>query len=121
MEFDIYQIDAFSAMPLKGNPAAVIPLSEWLPDSMLQAIANENNLSETAFFVKNGDIFRIRWFTPSNEVKLCGHATLAAAYVLFHELGYTQDVLAFDSLSSLVFSSPVAAIAFFLKSIDFFV
>ena len=99
MELNIYQIDAFSSAVLKGNPAAVILLDKWLPDDVLQAIANENNLSETVYVVKNEDRFNIRWFTPLSEVELCGHATLAVAFVLFHELGYPHDVIYFDSLS----------------------
>lgn len=82
----IYQVDAFTDKLFGGNPAAVCPLAQWLDDDKMQQIAMENNLAETVFFVKNGDIFEIRWFTPTVEVDLCGHATLAAAYVLFfHE------------------------------------
>ena len=99
MKYTIYQIDAFAEQPFEGNPAAVVPLDEWLPDATMQAVAEENNLSETAFFVPANDSFHIRWFTPNKEVKLCGHATLAAAYVLFNILGYKQGVLSFDSLS----------------------
>ena len=87
MEIPIYQVDAFSSGAFAGNPAAVCPLEEWLPDETLQAIAAENNLSETAYFVRTGERFALRWFTPGCEVDLCGHATLASAYVLFHELG----------------------------------
>jgi PhzF family phenazine biosynthesis protein len=83
MQQKIYQIDAFADRVFTGNPAAVCPLQEWLPDSLLQEIAMENNLSETAFYVKEGDRYQIRWFTPRVEVDLCGHATLAAAFVLF--------------------------------------
>lgn len=101
MKLDLYQIDAFSNKVLKGNPAAVIPLQAWLPDAVLQAIANENNLSETVYFVKNNDThsYEIRWFTPLNEVKLCGHATLACAYVLFEKLKYPGHEIRFSSLS----------------------
>jgi PhzF family phenazine biosynthesis protein len=99
MELPIYQVDAFSASVFKGNPAAVCPLPSWLPDGKLQAIATENNLSETAFFVRNGVNFQLRWFTPACEVDLCGHATLASAYVLFRELGEPGDILRFDTKS----------------------
>lgn len=95
----IYQIDAFAEKPFEGNPAAVIPLQEWLSDGIMQKIAEENNLAETAFFVPADDNFHIRWFTPKKEVKLCGHATLASAYVLFNILNYTRDTVVFDSLS----------------------
>jgi len=95
----IYQIDAFAEKPFEGNPAAIVPLDEWLPDATMQAIAEENNLSETAFFVPANDGFHIRWFTPNKEVELCGHATLASAYVLFNLLDYPQEVVSFDSLS----------------------
>lgn len=84
MKLKQYQIDAFSTKVFGGNPAAVVPLREWLPDAVLQAVAEENNLSETAFFVPSGSGYALRWFTPLAEVDLCGHATLAAAYVLFH-------------------------------------
>ena len=103
MEMRIYQVDAFSSAPFAGNPAAVCPLEEWLPDETLQAIAAENNLSETAYFVRTGERFALRWFTPGCEVDLCGHATLASAYVLFHELGaaegVTGDTVRFDTKS----------------------
>jgi predicted PhzF superfamily epimerase YddE/YHI9 len=82
----LYQIDAFADRPFTGNPAAVCPLETWLPDTVMQEIAAENNLSETAFFVPEGDGWRLRWFTPTTEVDLCGHATLAAAYVVFNVL-----------------------------------
>ncbi|MFM0359868.1 PhzF family phenazine biosynthesis protein [Paraburkholderia sediminicola] len=84
MKLPIFQIDAFSDKVFKGNYAAVVPLERWLPDSLMQAIATENNLSETAFFVKNaGGAFDIRWFSPLAEIAFCGHATLASAYVIF--------------------------------------
>lgn len=96
----IYQVDAFADNLFSGNPAAVCPLNEWLPDTLLQQLAMENNLSETAFFVANNDgSYYIRWFTPGVEVALCGHATLASAYVLFNELGYAQDLIRFQSKS----------------------
>jgi len=99
MEIPIYQVDAFSSAAFGGNPAAVCPLEEWLPDETLQAIAAENNLSETAYFVRTGDRFALRWFTPGCEVDLCGHATLASAHVLFQELGIKDDTLRFDTKS----------------------
>lgn len=99
MKLDIYQIDAFAERPFEGNPAAVVPLEDWLPDSIMQAIAEENNLAETAFFVPSPDGFHIRWFTPTKEVALCGHATLASAYALFNFLGWQEKVVSFDSLS----------------------
>src|SRR5262252_841970 len=83
MELPIYQVDAFSSVVFRGNPAAVCPLEAWLPDETLQAIACENNLSETAFYVRQGDRYQLRWFTPTVEVDLCGHATLATAHVLW--------------------------------------
>ncbi|MDH3355040.1 MAG: PhzF family phenazine biosynthesis isomerase, partial [Chromatiales bacterium] len=83
MELKIYQVDAFTDHLFSGNPAAVCPLDRWLPDSTMQKIAMENNLSETAFFIEEGDGFHIRWFTPSTEIQLCGHATLASAFVYF--------------------------------------
>nr|WP_225778646.1 PhzF family phenazine biosynthesis protein [Pseudomonas sp. Marseille-Q3773] len=99
MQLEIFQVDAFSADPFGGNPAAVIPLGSWLPDDLLQRIAEENNLSETAYFVRNGEAFDLRWFTPSVEVDLCGHATLASAYVLFEHLGEPAEVLRFNTRS----------------------
>ena len=87
MRLPLYQIDAFvTDHPFSGNPAAVCPLTAWLPEDAMQAIAAENNLSETAFFVPEGDGYRLRWFTPTTEVDLCGHATLASAYVVFRWL-----------------------------------
>ena len=91
MSLHLYQVDAFTNRLFGGNPAAVVPLSEWLPDHVLCAISAENNLSETAFFVPaidNGADFHLRWFTPTVEVDLCGHATLASAFVLFSELAW---------------------------------
>jgi len=102
MEISLYQIDAFASKLFNGNPAAVCPLNEWLPDELMQSIAEENNLSETAFFVPKGDGFHIRWFTPKSEVDLCGHATLATAYVLFNILGYKKDKISFDSRSGIL-------------------
>jgi PhzF family phenazine biosynthesis protein len=91
----LYQVDAFTDHVFGGNPAAVIPLKEWLTDDKMQRIAMENNLSETAFFVKEGDFFHIRWFTPVMEVDLCGHATLASAHVIFNHMKYEEDIVQF--------------------------
>lgn len=99
MKIDIYQVDAFAQRPFEGNPAAVCPLEKWLPDDLMQSIAMENNLSETAFFVLEEDGYRIRWFTPLAEVDLCGHATLAAAWVLFHCLEVEGNEVRFLSRS----------------------
>lgn len=97
----IYQVDAFTSEIFRGNPAAVMPLGEWLPDSVLQAVAAENNLSETAFLVPeakdSATDFHIRWFAPGAEVPLCGHATLASAWVLFNRLGWKSDSIRFRS------------------------
>jgi len=98
----LYQIDAFSDKLFGGNPAAVIPLEQWLPDTLMQDIAMENNLSETVFFVpskKEGIDFDIRWFTPALEINLCGHATLASGYVLFNLLGFVKPAIKFHSKS----------------------
>ena len=95
----LYQVDAFASQVFQGNPAAVCPLEAWLDDNVMQQIAAENNLSETAFFVPNADGFDIRWFTPTVEVDLCGHATLASAYVLFEQLAFKGDTLVFQSKS----------------------
>jgi PhzF family phenazine biosynthesis protein len=94
---EIYQVDAFAKEIFQGNPAAIIPLKEWLPDGLLQQIAMENNLSETAYFVPEGGGFLIRWFTPTVEVALCGHATLATGHVLFEHLGYSGDTIVFHT------------------------
>src|SRR5512133_3189510 len=102
MKLQIFQADAFASSLFKGNPAAVVPLSEWLPDELMQQIAAENNLSETAFFVPEGDHFHIRWFTPKAEVKLCGHATLATAHVIFNELGFQAERIEFNSKSGIL-------------------
>jgi PhzF family phenazine biosynthesis protein len=95
----IYQVDAFTDRLFAGNPAAVCPLDDWLPDATLQSVAAENNLSETAFFAPEGDGFRLRWFTPTVEVDLCGHATLASAWVLFYRLGHPTDAIRFQTRS----------------------
>lgn len=97
MNLKIYQVDAFTDTLFKGNSAAVCPLSEWLPDDILLKIAAENNLSETAFYVPKEEHFEIRWFTPTGEVDLCGHATLATAYVLHHWENYKQEIIHFYS------------------------
>jgi len=99
MKLTIYQIDAFADKLFTGNPAAVIPLDKWIDDSLMQQLAMENNLAETAFFVPKGNDFEIRWFTPALEINLCGHATLASAFVLFNFLGYKKDSLTFHSKS----------------------
>lgn len=99
MRLPIYQVDAFSARIFAGNPAAVMPLETWLPDATLQAIAAENNLSETAFFVREGTGWRLRWFTPRSEVDLCGHATLATAHVMRAKLGLWSGRIAFETRS----------------------
>lgn len=104
MRLPIYQIDAFAPRPFSGNPAAVCPLDAWLPDALMQDIAAENNLSETAYFVPEGDRFTIRWFTPTREVALCGHATLASAYLLIEHLAAggdgRRDGVVFESMHS---------------------
>ena len=98
----IYQVDAFNNQIFKGNPAAVIPLKKWISTELMQNIAEENNLSETVFFVEKGDFFEIKWFTPTCEVDLCGHATLAAAHIIFSELNYSKSELRFDSKSGIL-------------------
>ena len=99
MKLDIYQVDAFTEKVFEGNPAAVCPLKEWVSDEVLQKIAEENNLSETAFFVPEDRGFTLRWFTPAAEVDLCGHATLAAAYVLYEHLGFSGPEISFSTRS----------------------
>ena len=99
MELPLYQVDAFTDRRFSGNPAAVVPLRAWLDDELLAAIALENNLSETAFFVPEGDGFRLRWFTPACEVKLCGHATLATAFVLMTLIEPERSEVAFETRS----------------------
>ncbi len=93
----IYQADAFTDQLFGGNPAAVCPLTEWLPDTLMQKIAAENNLAETAFFVKNDQGYHLRWFTPEYEIDLCGHATLASAHILFTELNYNEQEIHFST------------------------
>jgi len=93
MNLTIYQVDAFTKEVFGGNPAAVCPLEEWLADDVMQNIALENNLSETAFFVKKNNVYEIRWFTPTIEIDLCGHATLASAFVIFNHLGELNSII----------------------------
>jgi len=102
MDIRIYQIDAFTPELFRGNPAAVCPLETWLPDDLMQKIAMENNLAETAFYVRTEDRFRIRWFTPAVEVDLCGHATLAASHVIFHYDLYPGSTIELDSRSGIL-------------------
>ncbi len=97
MKLSIYQVDAFTHEPFQGNPAAVVPLDAWPPDEVMQSIAAENNLAETAFFVQRDDVFEIVWFTPTCEIELCGHATLASSYVIFDELRYAADTITFKT------------------------
>ncbi len=100
MKIKIFQIDAFTDTLFKGNPAAVCPLDNWLDDTLLQEIAKENNLAETAFFVQQTENqFHLRWFTPEFEMDLCGHATLASAFVLFEELGHPGEEIKFNTRS----------------------
>lgn len=103
MKFKQFQVDAFTDKVFGGNPAAVVPLLSWLDDSLLQAIAEENNLSETAFFVASKKGFQLRWFTPTKEIALCGHATLATAHVIFESLGYAKQVIIFETRSGELF------------------
>jgi len=100
MRIPLYQVDAFTNHLFGGNPAAVCPLEQWLEDDILQNIAAENNLSETAYFVARKDGYELRWFTPEIEMDLCGHATLASAHVLFEYLGHTADSIKFVSPKS---------------------
>lgn len=99
MKIPVYQVDAFASALFTGNPAAVCPLAEWLPTGLMQNIAQENNLSETVFFVPAANGYHIRWFTPEFEIDLCGHATLAASWVIFNRLGHASDTIIFESQS----------------------
>jgi len=100
MDISLYQVDAFAQRVFEGNPAAVCPLEKWLPNAVLQRIAEENNLSETAFLVPDGSDFHLRWFTPTFEIELCGHATLASAYALYEVLGHDhQSIICFNTMS----------------------
>lgn len=98
-ELPLYQVDAFARRVFEGNPAAVVPLDDLLPDDVLQAIAAENNLAETAFFIRSGGEYKLRWFTPATEVDLCGHATLASAFVIFEFLEPERESVTFDTCS----------------------
>ncbi|TKC06610.1 PhzF family phenazine biosynthesis protein [Pedobacter polaris] len=100
MKLPIYQVDAFTDQLFGGNPAAIVPLKEWLSAPQMQKIAVENNLAETAFFIPQGDHFELRWFTPELEIDLCGHATLATAHILFTALNYDKDVIHFHTLKA---------------------
>lgn len=100
MTIPIYQADAFTGQLFGGNPAAICPLTGWLPDEVMQKIAVENNLAETAFFVKTANGYLLRWFTPEYEIDLCGHATLASAHILFTELGHNSDTIYFETLKA---------------------
>lgn len=103
MKLPYYHVDAFTDRLFRGNPAGVILLSSgWLPEQVMQKIAYENNLSETAFIIEDGEDFGLRWFTPTIEVDLCGHATVAAAHVLFNEIGHKQDQIRFQTKSGIV-------------------
>ena len=105
MRIPYFQVNAFTKEPFRGNPAGVCMLEEWLSDDVLQRIAAENNLSETAFFITEGDRFRLRWLTPTVEVDLCGHATLVTAAVLFFELGCNENAIPFETKSGIVLAS----------------
>ncbi|MCX6829417.1 MAG: PhzF family phenazine biosynthesis protein [candidate division Zixibacteria bacterium] len=105
MKIPIYQVDAFTSKLFGGNPAAVCPLEQWLDMELMQNIAAENNLSETAFFVPRGDHFELKWFTPRVEINLCGHATLASSHVIFNHLGHKGDTIEFQTLSGKLVAS----------------
>jgi PhzF family phenazine biosynthesis protein len=102
MKLKIFIANAFSNKKFGGNPAAVVPLNEWLSDRLMQQIAEQNNLAETAYIIPQGDDYAIRWFTPVVEVDLCGHATLASAHIMFEHLGYSRDQIIFHSKSGLL-------------------
>ncbi len=102
MKNPFYHVDAFTGKLFSGNPAGVCPLDRWLPDEIMQSIAMENNLAETAFFIRETDHYHIRWFTPATEVELCGHATLATAHVIFSHLGCPGDRISLNSLSGML-------------------
>ena len=102
MSIPYFHVDAFASRPFAGNPAGVCILSGWLPDATLQSIAAENNLAETAFMIQRHSHFDLRWFTPTMEVDLCGHATLAPAHVLFQHLGYRETVVRFETRAGLL-------------------
>jgi PhzF family phenazine biosynthesis protein len=115
MKLPLFQVDAFTNRVFGGNPAGVCPLESWLDYDVMQAIAAENNVAETAFFVAGPDRFHLRWFTPTVEMDLCGHATLASAWVLFEKLGLKADVAAFDTRSGILTVAKQGA----LLSMDF--
>jgi PhzF family phenazine biosynthesis protein len=102
MKIPYFEVDAFTNEPFHGNPAGVCPLANWLSDATMQLMAAENNLSETAFFVPHGDDYELRWFTPTVEIDLCGHATLASAFILFSELGFRGDSVRFHTRSGIL-------------------
>lgn len=102
MKIPYFEVDAFASKPFHGNPAGVCPLENWLSDATMQSIAAENNLSETAFFVPRGDDYELRWFTPVIEIDLCGHATLASAFILFTERGFRMDCVRFHTRSGVL-------------------
>jgi PhzF family phenazine biosynthesis protein len=102
MSLPYYHVDAFTGRLFSGNPAGVCPLADWLPDALLQSIAAENNLAETAFVVQRGPQFDLRWFTPTIEMDLCGHATLAAAHVIFRHLGFRASDVSFQTRSGVL-------------------
>ena len=97
MQILYFEVHSFTDEVFHGNPAGVCPLEEWLDDELMQKIAAENGISETAFFVAAEGYYELRWFTPTTEVDLCGHATLATAYVLFDELGYEGEAIRFET------------------------
>lgn len=102
MNFELYQVDAFTNHIFSGNPACVVPLKKWLPDNILLKIAQENAVSETAFFIKNGKDVDLRWFTPDHEIDLCGHATLSTAHVLKSILKYSSNEILFNTMSGIL-------------------
>jgi len=102
MKLQYFEVDAFANKPFQGNPAGICPLNQWLDDALMQNIAAENNLAETAFFVPRGDDYELRWFAPAVEIDLCGHATLASAFILFSELGRKGDALRFHTKSGVL-------------------
>jgi PhzF family phenazine biosynthesis protein len=99
LKIPMYQVDAFAGQVFTGNPAAICPLETWLPEQQMQAIAAENNLAETAFFVRNGSGYKLRWFTPAVEIDLCGHATLATAFIILNDLTPGEQSVSFETKS----------------------
>jgi PhzF family phenazine biosynthesis protein len=99
LRIPMYQVDAFAGQVFTGNPAAICPLETWLPDAQMQSIAAENNLAETAFFVRNGAGYKLRWFTPMVEIDLCGHATLATAFIILNDLTPAERSVSFETKS----------------------